>query len=327
MRFATFAIRFVAALIGASAAASATEAPARWTSEWPNTDFSKSSVDFAQIFSGGPPKDGIPALDDPEMKPVRDATELDPREGVVVLELEGAAPRAYPLRYLTWHEIVNDEVAGAPVAVTFCPLCNSAVTFDRRLGGRVLDFGVSGKLRFSDMVMFDRQTESWWQQFVGEAIVGELTGETLATVPSWLENWGAFRERNPDGLVMAEPANHRRDYGRNPYAGYDRADWPFLYRGDAPPHGVPPLARVVAVGDRAWTLNRIAKAGIVEEAGLRITWRAGQASALDAGAVAEGRDVGTIRVFDAATGAPVAHDVAFAFAFHAFHPDGVWMLE
>ena len=298
--------------------------PELWAREFPKTDFSISAVDFGEILSGGPPRDGIPALSDPRFLPVGGEHRLDPREPVIALELDGAAPRAYPVRYLTWHEIVNDTVAGVPVAVTFCPLCNSALTFDRRVRGRVLSFGVTGKLRQSDMVMYDRETESWWQQAQGRGIVGQLTGVELALLPSWTESWATFRTRNPAGLVMDEP-DWRRAYGQNPYVGYDSARRPFLYSGEDPPHGIPALARVVRVGDRAWPLDRLREAGEIAEAGVTISWAAGKASALDTARIGEGRDVGQVRVRDA-SGRDVPHDVMFAFAFHAFWPEGEWML-
>lgn len=299
--------------------------PERWRGEWPTTDFSRASVPFEEILSGGPPKDGIPALDRAEMILVGTETRLADAEPVMVLELDGAKPRAWPIRYLTWHEIVNDEVAGVPVAVTFCPLCNAGMIFDRRLDGQTFSFGVSGKLRHSDMIMFDRQTESWWQQALGEGIVGKMTGKTLTQLPGWMESWDAFRTRNPDGLVMAEP-DWPRHYGQNPYVGYDGLAKPFLYSGEMPPHGIEPLSRVVRVGNRAWPLERVSKAGTLAENGVVIDWSAGQASALDSARIAEGRDVGNIRVRDAVTGRDLVHDVIFAFAFHAFHPDGTWML-
>jgi hypothetical protein len=308
----------------AAPAVAAQDPPAAWTAEWPATDFSRAAVDFDEIVSGGPPRDGIPAIDGPAFLPAKDREGLDPREPVLTLDLPGHLPRAYPIRYLIWHEIANDEIGGLPVAVTYCPLCNTAVAFDRRLDGRVLTFGVTGKLRNSDLVMFDRETESWWQQFGGDAIVGELTGARLRALPSWMESWGRFREQHPGGLVMTEP-DFARDYGRNPYAGYDSAERPFLYRGEDPPHGIHPLARVVQAGARAWPLNRLSEAGTLEEAGLRLEWREGQASALDASRIAEGREVGGVRVFHADSGKPAVHTVLFAFAFHAFHPDGEWM--
>jgi hypothetical protein len=142
--------------------------PAHWRLEWPNTDFTRHSVDLEEIIPGGPPKDGIPSIDGPEFVPVAEAAlpENEPVIGLVVSE----DARAYPLRILIWHEIVNDVVGGVPVAVAYCPLCNTGLVFDRRVGEEVLEFGTTGKLRRSDLVMYDRTTESWWQQFLGEAI-------------------------------------------------------------------------------------------------------------------------------------------------------------
>ena len=132
--------------------------------EWPNTDFNNRIVELSEIMSGGVPKDGIPAVDDPEFISIQFASEwLDPQEPVIVLDILGQA-RAYPLQILIWHEIVNDKLNDRYVAVTFCPLCNASIVFDRNLNGEILDFGTTGRLRHSDLVMYDRQTESWWQQ-------------------------------------------------------------------------------------------------------------------------------------------------------------------
>jgi len=299
--------------------------PSFWRNEWPDTNFNKTSVkNWDEILSGGPPKDGIPALSKPKFRKVKSERRISGTEPVITVEINGATPRAYPLRYLTWHEIVNDSIGGIPIAVTFCPLCNSGITFDRRISRGTLTFGVSGKLRNSDMVMFDRETQSWWQQAIGEAIVGDLTGTRLKALPSWMESFAQFKARNPQGLVMDEP-DYNRSYGRNPYAGYDSSSRPFLYTGENPPHGIPPLERVVRVGDRAWPLTRIRAEGGVREAGVNITWEKGQASALDHATIAKGRDVGTVRVRDG-QGRDLAHDVMFAFAFHAFWPKGRWMI-
>ncbi len=315
----------LAAAALAVAATSAAADPSFWKFEWPNTDFEKTSVEnWVEILSGGPPKDGIPAIDAPNFIAAAEETRIGDREPVITLEIEGAVPRAYPIRYLTWHEIVNDEVGDIPVAVTFCPLCNSGITFDRRVEGQILSFGVSGKLRNSDMVMYDRETESWWQQAIGEGIVGEMTGVELVALPTWMESWAEFKARNPDGAVMDEPG-WPRPYGQNPYTNYDSSRKPFLYNGEMPPHGIPALARVVRVGDRAWPVERLRETPEVTEAGVTLTWAAGQASALDSRNIADGRDVGTIRVRDAA-GNDLPHDVMFAFAFHAFWPEGEWML-
>lgn len=299
--------------------------PTFWVHEWPKTDFETTSVaNWGEILSGGPARDGIAALNDPSFHIAANETTLDPREPVLTLEIAGETPRAYPIRYLTWHEIANDTVGGIPVAVTFCPLCNSGITFDRRTTAGTLTFGVSGKLRNSDMIMFDRETESWWQQAIGEGIVGKLTGVELETLPSWMESWEIFRTRNPEGLVMDRP-NYTRDYGANPYVQYDSLHRPFLYSGELPPHDIPALARVVRVEDRAWPLTRLAEVGEINEAGITLTWVTGQASALDDARIADGKDVGNVRVQDA-SGRDIAHDVMFAFAFHAFWPQGEWMI-
>ena len=190
----------------------ATANPSSWRFEWPRTDFDKTSVDFDEILSGGPPKDGIPSIDDPNFVPVSEVTDLGPQEPVIALVINGDA-RAYPLRILTWHEICNDVVGGVPVAVTYCPLCNSAIVFDRRVDGVATEFGVTGKLRNSDMVMYDRNTESWWQQFLGVGIVGEQTGKELAMLPSRLESWERFAARHPDGQVLVPNNPGMRPYG------------------------------------------------------------------------------------------------------------------
>ena len=197
------------------------------------TDFSKRSVEFSEISSGGPPRDGIPPLDEPVFTTFDDADDwLNSKEPVISLEIGGDA-RAYPLQIITWHEIVNDQVGGVPVSVTFCPLCNSAITFDRRLDGVVHDFGTSGNLRNSDLIMWDRQTETWWQQLTGEGIVGELTGKRLTFLPSSVISWEDFKATYPDGQVLSRETGFNRRYGENPYVGYDRADSPpFLFRGD-----------------------------------------------------------------------------------------------
>lgn len=318
-------LSLVLALFAGGASAQATNHPSFWDSEWPNTDFTNNSVaSWVEVLSGGPPKDGIPALDDVSFIASGAEDRLSGREPVITLELEGQTPRAYPIRYLMWHEIANDTVGDVPVAVTFCPLCNSGITFDRRTDAGVLSFGVSGKLRNSDMIMYDRETQSWWQQAIGTGIVGQMNGVELQTLPSWMESWDAFLARNPDGLVMDQP-NASRNYGVNPYVRYDSSFQPFLYSGEMPPHDIPALERVVRVGDAAWPMTRLASEGTITENGVTLTWTAGQASALDSRDIGQGRDVGGVRVRDA-QGNDLAHDVLFAFAFHAFWPNGDWML-
>ena len=286
---------------------------------WSNTDFTRCTVDISEIQSGGPGKDGIPALDNPIARPI-DAVKLDGREPVISVEINNKR-RAYPLQILTWHEIANDELGGVPIAVTYCPLCNAAIVFDRRVDGEVLDFGTTGNLRNSDLVMYDRQSESWWQQYTGEAIFGARAGQKLRVIPARLESWQEFIDRVSDTVIsdVLVPNNtDRRNYGVNPYVGYDQSAVPFLYRGETP-KGIAPLARVVVVDDQAWSLAYLRERKKVQQGDLLLSWRPGQASALDTAKIAEGRDIGT--VLAQRDGKDVVYKVTFAFVWHAFQPD------
>ncbi|MEM7442270.1 MAG: DUF3179 domain-containing protein [Pseudomonadota bacterium] len=296
--------------------------PGSWQREFPLTDWQTRSIEFDEILSGGPPRDGIPSIDAPTFRPVDQIEDLGPDEPVLSVEINGDA-RAYPLRVMTWHEIVNDTVGGEPVAVTYCPLCNSGIVFERTVDGMVLDFGTTGRLRNSDLVMYDRQTETWWQQFLGEGIIGAQTGVRLTMVPARLESWSLFAERHPGGQVLVPNQTTGRAYGRNPYVAYDSSVTPFLYRGDYDgPGGA--LSRVVAVGDQAWLLSALRESGSIESGDLVLTWTEGQNSALDTSRIDQGRDVGNVvvqrRMADGSL-QDVPYDVPFAFAFAAFYPD------
>lgn len=295
--------------------------PESWKRQGWSTDFSKHSIDYAEILSGGPPKDGIPSIDDPVFIPVSQSADLDDKEPVIGLEIDGDA-RAYPLRVLMWHEIVNDTVGGRPVTVTYCPLCNAALVFDRVIDGSADTFGTTGKLRNSDLVMYDRKTESWWQQFTGKAIAGEKTGTRLALVPSRLESWERFKSRYPNGQVLVPNNSGMRNYGTNPYRGYDTMSRPFLFSGELP-QDIQPMARVVVVRDDASpvivSLLKVREEGPLERGDVTITWEEGQTSALDTGSIAKGREVGNIIVQKA--GKDVPYDVTFAFVANAFMPD------
>lgn len=308
--------------------ASATEAQddprvVRWQREGWKTDFSRTVIDFGDILSGGPPRDGIPSIDAPRFVPVSEEVNLVDREPVISLEVGGEA-KAYPLRVMMWHEIANDTIAGKPVAVTYCPLCNAAIVFDATIDGQTLDFGTTGKLRNSDLVMYDRQSETWWQQFSGEAITGEMTGRKLKMLPSRLDSWGRFKAEHPDGQVLVPNNDQMRAYWRNPYTGYDTANAPFLYRGTLP-EGIPALERVVMVrGEEpfAIALPVLEKEKTIRQGDIVVTWEPGQASALDTATIAEGKDVGNVTVVRNVDGneEPVVHDVTFAFVVAAFEP-------
>jgi hypothetical protein len=284
--------------------------PGSSSGEW-RTDFQKFSVALSEIQSGGPPKDGIPALDRPRFETVADAARwLKAVEPVIFFERSGDA-RAYPLQILIWHEIVNDTVGGGPVTVTFCPLCNTSLVYDRRLLGRTHDFGTTGKLYKSALVMYDRQTESWWWQVSGEAIVGEMTGARLSVLSAQIVSFDAFRHAYPQGKVLSRETGFSRAYGQNPYQGYDNINAsPFLYAGPQDSR-LRPMERVVTVSigkeDVAYPFSVLEKIGVVhDEVGgepIVVFHQRGTASALDQGVIATSRDIGAAAVFSRVVGA------------------------
>lgn len=220
----------------------------RVTGSW-TTDFSKATVALDEILVGIPtsdPRDAIPPLDSPAFRPTSETTWIGDREPGVFIEQEGDA-RFYPLSVMTRHEIVNDVVGGIPIAVTYCPLCNTAVSFDRRFEGETLRLGVSGLLRNSDLVMWDDATQSLWQQVTGEAIVGEQAGKRLSLFPTAIVRWSDFRENHPDGQALSDVQGFGIPYGRNPYEFYSTRDAPLsFFQGDIDPR-YPALERVVGV--------------------------------------------------------------------------------
>jgi hypothetical protein len=288
---------------------SGTEAPnlgdLRVTTAGWTTDFSIASVDLGEFQGGGPPKDGIPPIDEPHFETIADAQAwLAPTSPVISLEIGGTA-RAYPLAILVWHEIVNDTLGGTPVVVTFCPLCHTALVFERTLDGTLHDFGTTGNLRFSDLVMYDRQTESWWQQATGQAIVGTLTDKRLTFLAAQIVSLADFAAAHPDGDVLSRDTGAGRDYGRNPYPGYDRADErPFLFSGDIDGR-LAPKERVVTIDAGGTPIAvpyaALETAGAIEIATgsgpVTVFWAPGTAAALEAGEIDSGRDVGATGVF------------------------------
>ena len=270
------------------------------------TDFSKHSVPYTEIFSGGPPKDGIPAINTPKFVSVSEADSwLKPQEPIIFFEANGDA-RAYPIQILMWHEIVNDTVGGLPVMISFCPLCNTAIVFERTINGKVFDFGTTGRLRFSNLVMYDRQTETWWQQGTGEAIAGELTGTKLIFRAVSIISWEKFKTTYTKGRVLSQDTGYSRSYGANPYAGYDDVNAsPFLYRGPQTPTTLPAVAYVLTVDLNgkavAYPYETLKQVNVVNDnvggKEIVVLWTAGTAAALNANTVAGGRDLGSANAF------------------------------
>ena len=287
------------------------------------------------IVSGGPPPDGIRSIDEPTWRPPADIAWLEPDESVLAVELDGIV-HLYPTQIMLWHEIVNDRIGGTPVTVTYCPLCNSAVAYDRRVGGEVLDFGTSGALYQSALVMYDRQTESLWTHFDGRAVVGDLIGAELNILAVQTMSWAGAVERWPNAVVLDRPTGDlgRRPYGASPYPSYEGLDEPLpgFYQGEPDPR-LPPRARVVGlvVDDTAIAVDRrsVVEAGTMEVTvggkTIRLEHRDGVRSPLDGRAVAEGVDIGSIAAVSVGdtgeTDVVVPVLDTFWFAWAAYFPE------
>jgi Protein of unknown function (DUF3179) len=299
------------------------------------TDFSHHEVPLIQFQPGGPGREGIPAVDRPRLTTVRGAGRwLDPREPVIEVVAGGVA-RAYPLQILIWHEIVNDTLGGLPIVVTYCPLCNSALAFERRLGSRTLSFGTTGNLRQYNLVMYDRQTESWWQQFDGRALVGELAGERMPGLAAPLRAWREFARDHPTATVLSRATGHSRPYGFNPYVGLDESPrsstecGTLAVLGSAPKCPVnrdrrlPARERVVLIerdGD-ALALRRVRVARVrVGGEMLELSWRPGQRSPFATPDGGPGKQVGSAEVRSVRSGARVPASTPFWFAVAAANP-------
>lgn len=328
--------RGAAALLTAllwSGAAGAADGLQYWRVEFPETDFAKHAVPFAEVRSDGGRRDAIPAIANPLFIPAAKLRGMGPDEPVLSLEI-GADARAYPLRLLVWHEVVHDRVAETPLLVTYAPLVNSAVVYERLVetpaGRRKLTFANTGRVRHFDTLIYDRETHSWWQQATGAAVIGVLTGTRLKALPTRVESFRRFVARHPDGRVLVPSQPKFRPYGATPYVGMDTSPGAGL-EGYALPDGVKPYDRVVAVDGRAWTLAALRAKGTIRADGLTLSWVPGQNAVHDAKWIAFGRDVGNVivRRLDPETElwGDAHHDLPFAFAFRAFHPTGALVHE
>ncbi|MEX2556508.1 MAG: DUF3179 domain-containing protein [Actinomycetota bacterium] len=290
-----------------------TEAEAKFFWDEPGVDH-PSLIPLDEIVSGGPPPDGIPPIDEPKFISPAEAIWLDRQEPVMVVEI-GEDARAYPLQILLWHEIVNDTVGGRPVLVTYCPLCNSAIVFDRTVRGNVTTFGTSGRLYNSDLVMYDRATKSLWPQILGKAVVGPMIRTELEVIPSATTAFSDFRAAHPDGKVLSRDTGFDRDYGTTPYERYDSTADPFLFRGEVDTK-LPAIARVVGVrtadGPKSYSVEALrrlgAAAAVNDRVGateLVVFFKRGTRSTLDGSLVAKSKDVGSSGVFSRRLGSRV----------------------
>lgn len=275
-------------------------------------DLTRLTIPRSELLPGGPPRDGIPALTDPAFVPAAGARFMGDQDRVIGVHLAGIA-KAYPIRIMNWHEIVNDRFAGQPVAVTYCPLCYTGVAFRAEHGGRRQHFGVSGLLYNSDVVLYDRETESLWSQLLGRAISGPLAGARLEPIPVTHTTWRAWRTRHPDSLVLSPDTGHRRDYGRDAYADYARSRdvmFPVRFRASGFHPKQPVLGIVIDGIARAYPLSELARSGAVLEdeiGGRRVTVRYDERNQ-------------SAEIFDE-HGERLPGVLSYWFAWYAFHPD------
>jgi hypothetical protein len=272
----------------------------KWT-----TDFNKRNIELDELFPRGPPKDGIHAIIKPKFTTTTQASKwLDKKEPVIYVKLNNIA-KAYPLQILLFHEIVNDNFGNKPAIITFCPLCYSGIVYNTKVNGFTLRFGVSGLLRNSDLVMYDQLTESFWQQFTGEAIVGEMLGKKLQTIPSQIISFGEFKKNFSNGIVLSKNTGFKRPYGKNPYVNYDNIETtPFLFKGEIDKR-LPQNEKVIGV--RIQNISKIypysitSKEKIIHDnIGIQeivIFHLSGTVSTMDKFLIKESKDVGATGVF------------------------------
>lgn len=279
------------------------EATQPWTTDW-----TRRTIDVSELQLGIPasdPRDRIPPIDTPAFQPITEAGWLHDQEPGALVRFNDEV-RFYPLSILTRHEIVNDRIGDVPVAVTYCPLCNTAITFDARVGGEAHRFGVSGLLRNSDLVMWDQTTLTLWQQLTGEAVVGELAGTQLEVIPTSIVSYGDARRTFPEALSLSTETGFGIAYGSNAYVGYSSSPTPFLFNGEPDPR-YPALSRVVGIDlddeIKAFPFEELSAAGGVVNDQIGevpvVVWLGGDTvDALDAPEIRNSAVVGTGIAFD-----------------------------
>ena len=277
-------------------------------------DVSNASIPVEEILAGGPPRDGIPALSDPKLLDAADATYLQPDDRVIGIELDGIA-RAYPIAILNWHEIVNDEINNNKFAVTYCPLCGTGVVFRSDVAGKVTEFGVSGLLYNSDVLLYDKNTESLWSQIMGEAVAGKLVGEKLSPIPVNHTTWRDWLAQHPDTRVLSTETGFFRDYDRNPYQGYEQSRQLYFGVNNRAPDNYHPKEQVVGLEFdgvyKAYPFVELEKNGqprfkdTVNGISVTIEWDSTNQSV----------------VLSDAKGVRIAGIQGFWFAWFVFHPD------
>jgi hypothetical protein len=276
-------------------------------------DLSSASIPVDEILPGGPPRDGIPAIDAPVFLDAKAAADFDPEARVLGVARNGVA-KAYPVGILNWHEIVNDRFGDEQIVVTFCPLCGTGMAFEADVGGAVRSFGVSGLLHNSDVLLYDRETDSLWSQIARAAVSGPMVGTPLVLVPTAHTNWSAWKARYSDSLLLSEQTGHRRNYARNPYGGYETST-SIYFPVSSQSARFHPKEQVIGLElngvVRAYPFSELARSGdtfaeTVGDKTVTVEFDAEHRSG---------------RVLDA-SGQEIPTVIAFWFAWYAFHPDG-----
>jgi len=279
------------------------------------TDTTKNNIDLAELMVVLP-RGSFEVLNYPKFIGKEEGLKsFFAREPIMFLEINGSA-KAYPLNMLSVHEIANDTLGGVPILATFCPLCNSAIVYDRRLNYKgkdhVLEFEVSGMLRKSDMVMADRQTETWWQQLMGSAIVGELVGAELETIPSMVISVEEFFNRYPKGQILSKSSGSLEDqkyYGQNFYKNYDASEGkPYgrFFDSTSISQKLPPMERIVEIRSqgefKAYTFSTTAEQGVINDEfnskNVVLFYKSGLVSILDEKDITKSKDIGSVTVFN-----------------------------
>jgi hypothetical protein len=269
-----------------------------------------------KILSGGPPMDGIPSIDNPKFVSVKEADEwIEDNELVLALDYKGMK-RVYPLQILVWHEIVNDNINGDPILITYCPLCGSGIAFERKINlngeRKEVEFGTSGKLYNSNLVMYDRETQTYWTQIDGNAIVGELTGQELVEISIDTVVWRDWKEIYSDSEVLSQDTGHSRNYGKDPYGSYYENSNLFfpVENEDTTVHPKTVVFGIEVDGVYiAYTEEYLITLGEIEDEvnGVKIK--------------VERDEAGIVIITNVETGEKIVKERDFWFAWYAFHPE------
>ena len=276
-------------------------------------DLTNTLIPAEEIHSGGPAKDGIPAIDQPNFVSAKAAEFLQPADRVLGLNLHNTT-KAYPIKILNWHEIVNDRFASQPVVVTYCPLCGSGVAYSGLIDGKHYDFGVSGLLYNSDVLLYDRQTQSLWSQLKNQAISGPMRGEQLHPLVLAHTSWQDWKTRHPDTLVLTTETGYQRDYDKNPYAGYEYSRQIFfpVKHTDERFHPKEQILGITLNGQfKAYPFSLLAKL----EGDISDTFNDHKLT------IRFDKQHQSAAAFDGQTGKEIAGQITFWFAWYAFHPD------